>query len=392
MLDGVFSVLQWQGDRYKALDHAESAYTSLITGILGRELSLLKKARPVVAARILGLLTSADNLTLRRVVLAPETSCRLLWGHPGGCDDRDFWRFLTDSLDLEFSRLSHSPVGALIEASSEALPRARWSALGDFRVGDARVAVVSQPSLTGLTVDADSPASICFDSSVHDVGMQLLHYGDHEAKETALRKVEAAMLALDAMDPAIAGFVRRFTLVANIVTDGERSGFSSGSTDQYVGRSIFWNADLPSVDTEMLAEALVHEAIHSLLYMHEVREPWFLSQELLSSDAVVESPWTGSMLRVEPFLQACFVWFGLCHFWSLARRESPFKGQRAEASLATARQGFLEGPLLSRVSGYLSHITPQVLDLVRAMQEDVVSGARGRAAAPLRSLPLSAAR
>src|SRR3954468_23068959 len=55
---------------------------------------------------ILKLLSVADAATLRRVVLAPETSCRLPSGHTGGCDSRDFWRFLIDALEVEYARLS----------------------------------------------------------------------------------------------------------------------------------------------------------------------------------------------------------------------------------------------------------------------------------------------
>jgi hypothetical protein len=359
MLEGVLGVLQWKGRTQDSLEYAESAYTSMLAERLGASLGELEKVEPERAAHILRLLDVSGPAPLRRVLLAPEMSCRLLWGHPGACDNRDLWQFLSDALEIE----SGSP-----PTSSGT----RWSALGNVRCNGATGESVSQPPLAGLVIDADSPAAICFGGE-NDIGIRLQHYRDPQVKETALRKMERAMLAIDAMEPTIASFGRRFTLVASIVTDGAESGFSSGSTDQYIGRSIFWNAHLTGVSTEVLAEAIVHEAIHSLLYMHEVREPWFLFPEQYSFDVLIESPWTGAKLRLEPFLQACFVWFGLTNFWTLAQRNSPFDAECARERLNTARRGFTLGPLLSRIAEHVHLITPNLLELIRLMQDDIMS-------------------
>jgi hypothetical protein len=40
-----------------------------------------------------------------------------------------------------------------------------------------------------------------------------------------------------------------------------------------------------------------------------------------------------------------------------------------------ARQGFLKGPLETRIEGYLAHIAPPLLEMVRAMQADVTASA-----------------
>jgi len=41
--------------------------------------------------------------------------------------------------------------------------------------------------------------------------------------------------------------------------------------------------------------------------------------------------------------------------------------------LAIARRGFVDGPLVDRIADYAPHVAPEVLDLVRAMQEDVAA-------------------
>ena len=381
MLDGVVGVLKWRGEGPEALELAESTYSSRIAGLLGRELGRLEEADPAQAAAIVELLGAADAATLRRVVLAPETSYRLLWKHLNGQDEQDLWRHLTGALEVELARLPATSARAPVAASAALPAGARWSALGDAYLDGAGGEVVAQPPLAGLVVDADSPAAIHLHCGL-GVGMRLRHYADPAAKQVALQKTEDAMRALDVVDPMIAGFVRRFTLVANVVMDDEGERFSSGSTNQYVGRSIFWNAHLPSVDTGLVAEALVHEAIHALLDMHQLHEPWFLSAELLPDDPVVQSPWTGSPLRLEPFLQACFVWFGLSHFWAAARRRSPFAAERVERGVAATRRGFLRGPLLPRIEAHLPNIAPELRELVRAMQEDVVRTAAGEPSPP----------
>jgi hypothetical protein len=335
VLDGVLSILRWQGDEREALDDAESAFMSMAAGRLGARLPEVEADDPELAARVLDRLSLADVAALRQVVLAPETTSRVLWDHPGRCDERSLGRYLADALE-------DGPAG---------------------------------PADGGLVVDCDSPAAVCFDySTLRDGGMRLEHYTDPGEKELALGRLREAMSGIDATDAGVAAFVRRFTRTANVVVDSETPKFTSGSTSQYVGRSLFCNAHLPGVDPELMADSLVHEAIHSLLYMHEVREPW-IDEDLITRDSVVESPWSGATLLIRPFLQACFVWFGLAHFWSLARGGLAFRPERVEARLAMARRGFLDGPLEDRIEGYLPYLAEPVLELVRAMQADVAAGA-----------------
>lgn len=372
MLTEVLDVLRWTGDHRAALDRAESTYTSELTGRLGRGLRALQRSEPEVATRFVTLLGRADARAVRRVVLAPETCSRLLWGHPGACDDRDLWRYLIDSLEVEATPSGPAAAPALEAAG----PGRRWSALGDRFVDAAHGTVVTQPTLAGLVVDSDSPAAVCFDySSLHRGGMRLRHFDDPAAKDVALRRVEAAMRGLEELDGGLADFVRRFTLVAGVVVDAENPKFTSGSTGQYIGRSILCNAHGPTVDVELLAESLVHEAIHALLSMHELDDPWVLDEHVLAVDAVVESPWSGVELVLRPFLQACFVWFGLAHLWSLAEGATAFRPARVAERLARARQGFERGPLRARIAAFEPHVAPAVLELVEAMQRELLAAA-----------------
>ena len=278
LLDDAFTVLQWKGDHDEgALDEAESAYMSLVAGELGARLRELETENLDLAREILDLLTESDAATLRRVVLAPETSARILWEHPGRCDDRSLWHYVRDAMIVEIAVSDRRPPDA-----SSISPALRWTALGDARLDTEADCVVAQATMAGLVVDTESPYATCFDYSSLSLGdMELRHYEDSADKGIALGRVEAAMRGIEAVDRPLADFVRRFTLVANILVDLGTAKFTSGSSGLYIGRSLFCNAHLPSADVELLAESLVHEATHSLLYMYEVLDLCVLTDELL---------------------------------------------------------------------------------------------------------------
>lgn len=362
MLADAENILQWVDGRRPALDEAQSSYLSRMARRLGSRLGKLQHDNPRLAERVVTLLSQTDDDALQRLVTAPETYSRLLWKHPGACDERDFGQYLSDSLIVESIRAGHLQ-GTELRASL-------WSALGDFHVsGDG--AAVSQPRRAGLVVDSESPAAICLPRGTFGQGVELGHYRDLSAKQLALERLEAALGGVKTTDAGVAEFVLRLTLVANVVVDGT-THFMSGSTGEYVGRSIFCNLHLPSVTPELVAESLVHEAIHSFLHIHEACDPWISGDNAQIFDSI-ESPWTGKMLPLRTFLQACFVWFGVVNFWTRAREASPFQPQQLEKHLTASRHGFLKGPLLSRVRPYSHYVAPRVLESLSIMQDLVMS-------------------
>jgi hypothetical protein len=362
LLAGAENILQWMEGQREALVEAQSNYVSWLARRLGSRLGKLERENPGLAKRIVTLLGQTDDDALRRVVTAPETYSRLLWGHPGACDERDFWQYFIDALIVE----SISSGRWQGPASHGSL----WSAVGDVYISDDG-APISQPRPAGLIVDCESPAAICLHRDTFGPGVELSHYRDLASKQLALERLEAALCAVKRTDALVAEFVLRFTLVANVVVDGS-SHFLSGSTGEYVGRSIFCNVHLSTVTPELLAESLVHEAIHSFLHIHEACDSWISWDNAPLFDSI-ESPWTGRMLPLRTFLQACFVWFGVLNFWIRAREASAFQPQQLEKHLAASRQGFLKGSILSRVHAYAHYVAPRVLELVTIMQDIVMS-------------------
>jgi hypothetical protein len=116
----------------------------------------------------------------------------------------------------------------------------------------------------------------------------------------------------------------------------------------------------------------VHEGIHSLLYMQERIRDWGQAPELSDSIPRVISPWTGNRLSLASFLHACFVWYGLAHFWALASTRPAFDSRRIMQRLSQAACGFLRGPLVTRIEPFLPGIGSEVIDAIRGMQSRIV--------------------
>lgn len=346
MLEGVYETLQWHGDLEPALAHAESRYASLLAQCAGELLGTLDAESSPWAGSLGSMLADAAPARIERLLLDPEVAWQLLWRpveHP------------------------HESAKESAEAAARAIVNAAAAAFG-------------VTTATGLVIDLHSVAATRIDAARAGISLQLWPYADAAAEHAAIGRTGAAMAAVDAVDPAIGAFVRRFTRVANLVTDEAGERFSSGSMNQFTGRSIFWNAHLPSVTVAMLAEALVHEAIHAYLYMHEAVDAWFDGDV---HDALVEqrfeSPWTGAMLKLEPFVQAPFVWFGLAGFWAAAARSAAFEHATVQRHAVAACAGFLRGPLAPRLGCALGGVAPGVVACLEAMQSRILETAAHRA-------------
>jgi hypothetical protein len=137
--------------------------------------------------------------------------------------------------------------------------------------------------------------------------------------------------------------------------------FGSYSTNQFIGRTVLFNPHLGGVAD--LANALVHEAIHDLLYMLEIQHPFVRSRAIEKFQVV--SPWTGTSLAIHAYLHACLVWFGLWEFWrqTTAFPQAVQLGHRDRAVI-----GFQQGSLLAGLEPVAEHLDQALLDLIYKLQ------------------------
>ena len=307
------------------------------------------------------ILTLADQISERgflRFLTAPQTSHHLRWRSRETGETADFLR---QSLRAEAAK----------EGLAVPIAEPTWTALGDTCVhSDGTIQEFARIHYA-IPLDFGSPyfGLVLQDSSpTHGQSERL----DGAEARVVVEKLDAALGGIERTNPAILEFITTFTKSLSLEKDpASLEVLSSGTRAQYIGASALSNPHTSGVET--LADALVHEAIHSLLFMQELKQPWVFNSELHGDIPRVVSPWSGRKLPLRAFLQACFVWYGLVHFWCQALTAGSFDRKRAQGFIATAGSGFLDEPLTEKVSEFESEISGDVLSTIQTLQETVTA-------------------
>ncbi len=237
-------------------------------------------------------------------------------------------------------------------------PGISWTALGDFyRPAEGREGSLTQPSsswnadqnyqapvLKSTVLDAYSPIPTdCYPDYYGEVAQ-------HTTEELDLIKQKLAeslghiQYVSATAGSAVTAAIQVMALVsAPTLTEGTHS-FSTRST---IGQMGLVNVHSPQWVTERISNAIIHESIHSLIYKLQLKVINDLYTDEESAERIsAVSPWSGRTLFLHSIVHACFVWFGLWSFWSL----SPIQDDGTRALKKKAAQGFLSGPLQSRLS------------------------------------------
>jgi len=357
-IEAMPDVLRWAGGE-EVLAAVQAAYADRLAQRLGAELGGVLARDPARGARLSALLEGLPDAAFARVLTAPETSYRLLWRAQHS--DAAVADFLESALLAEHLRL-----GQEVEAAGT---RPLWTALGDF-CGQADGGSFAAPTLAGLPVlDFESPFANDLDFNGR-AARTLTPRDNLDAGEQAevLRKLAACGEGLKRVSPGVHDFVRAFTKVLILQRDPEAPRmFASGSSGQFIGRSVLSNPQLPGVDAAEIAEGLVHEAIHALLYMQEQFRPW-VDAALYGPEHRTQSPWTGNTLPLRSYLQACFVWYGLLHFWALAYGGGGFPDARIRERITQCVSGFLDSRFDAPLRTWRGQISPELVEAIDRMR------------------------
>jgi hypothetical protein len=302
--------------------------------------------------------TRLDEHRQWRVLRAPEVTRRLLFA-TAEPDDTEAFLAAAVGVELALAGQGSPPV----EPS--------WSALGDVRIsGDGTPEM--WPQLTGdgtMALDFGSPRACSIDLSgrFERTSAARPPFTTDEVRAT-YRRVAEVMSILAALDSAVEHFVQRATcvLVLQIDPDGP-DHVASGSNGNYIGRSFVTNPHHPGASLDCLAEGIVHEAIHGLLYRESLDRAW-VSGDAALEEPRVRSPWTGNLLPVRPFLEAAHVWFGLAHLWALVSQSASFDPRVVRARLARSVQGFTDGPVVDLVRPWWPDIRTEVIERIAGIQ------------------------
>ena len=259
------AIFAWE-EPSETLTVLHARYVALLATRLGELMGrVTARGTGPEAADVGTLVDMAGAETLTAVLCAPEVSFRLLW--PAHHDDTDALGFIGEALRGVVdrpprSRLSHP---LLVATDRDVL-------------GPDGTVVARWPLARELPLDVASPFALSAD--VVGTLIRLPEPGPclsaNDVRATVLKLGGAVAEIADGVPPAW-DVVRDFTKVVMLLPDRNApSQFSSGSSGQFVGRTVLSNPHLPAVTQVHLAEALVHEAIHSVLYMDEQHDPWVL--------------------------------------------------------------------------------------------------------------------
>ena len=360
-IEEVPSVLSWSRSQ-EIMTALHAVYVERLLKHLGLAIARISGADRSRGERALAALHSLPDNALNRILTAPETSYRLLW--PSHHSPERVAEFLEQAVQAELARLDGTTrPGAEV-----------WTALGDMRFSPDGHRSAAAPIDGMLPIDFESPFALAVESEARDGRARGREGFTAAERQLVSDRLRAAWLGLGKSSRAVSNFVRGFTKVLVVQKEPPYTGFSSNSRDDRIGRSAVRNPHLAAVVEVDLADSLVHEAIHSLLYMQEHRHRWFQDEALYSPQERVRSPWSGNRLPLRYFFHACFVWYGLLHFWCVALSRGAFRDPaRVKAALVRAARGFVGPRITERVAQWRQDIDPALLQTIDQIQEHVIA-------------------
>jgi hypothetical protein len=195
------------------------------------------------------------------------------------------------------------------------------------------------------------------------------NYVDQRTAQKLASRVTALADETVRLCEPLAEFWPRCMVELQLREDHSRANFFSNSPQAFVGRAMITNGHLSFVDDVMLIEAMVHEATHGFVGLSESvglsgiegGEPWLLDTQPYDGISRVVSPWTGTPLDLPTYLHACFVWWGLLHFWG-EMQPHPFCNRgRRRSRFFRALGGFRNNAFAEEVRPYSDIIAPRLL-------------------------------
>ncbi len=202
-------------------------------------------------------------------------------------------------------------------------------------------------------------------------------YDDRPAGAALAVNVGALAQSTAALIAPVGTFWRAIMRELVLREDRSRPAFFSNSPQGYVGRAIITNGHLPLVDDTMLVEAMVHETIHGFVGMSEAiglsgaagARPWLLDRGHYDGVSRVTSPWTGTPLDIPTYLHACFVWWGLLHFWGRLREHDLCDSARKRSRFFRALKGFAGDAFVRELEPHRADISPQLMAVFAEMSD-----------------------
>jgi hypothetical protein len=233
--------------------------------------------------------------------------------------------------------------------------------------------VYQAPRLSnGIPVDFNSPF---VKGNIEGISGTAHDFAEIDLEEV-LAKLNETMYSIARVSSYAYNLITRFTRVIVVRNDlSQPDHYICASSPTCIGSPVFRNPHLAYVTVEMLIDGLVHETMHCLLDIAEFKDPFLLDPRAIS-DIQVSSPWSGKSLDLDTYVQACFVWYGLCEFWLLAKESGTFNAEAVVRFISRSSRGFASRDIVHPIENLSSVLSPGLLDVLREAQEKVRTAVR----------------
>jgi hypothetical protein len=320
-------------------------------------------------SQIIGRIGQLSDSSFERIALAPETHYRLT-APPSQRDGStaELIRYLESSINAEELRN-----GRTFRLSGPV-----WTSLGDHcysHNGCERVSCsYSAPVVSDtIVIDSMSPTSRRrSDGSVIEDDQDTVQPAI--STEDFARELGGALQEISNASPVTRYLIETHLKVIVLQNDPRNPRFSTISGRAFAGQAIFRNVSGQLATGALLIDLLIHESIHSYLYAVEQKQPWMRN---IYHNGTIQSPWTNNHIRIDSYLHACFVWFGLIHFWKYALDCDAFDSEIAYPFYHRAYVGFSGANPAQALEPWRDNIDNDVLDQIGALSS-IVQDIHGR--------------
>ena len=311
-------------------------------------------------------LQSLSNESFMRFLESPECLNHMLGFHRG--EEESFVNFIRSSIAAERHR-----------TDQEAVDRGVWAPLGDYYCAPNSAAYHSPVIHNHFIVDCRSPFRRRPFEEVGAHGGLPTNINDppsNDDDQLVVLVLDRAVSKLQAANLSTYHCVKSLIKVILIRGLNVRPGFTSVSARPYVGGTVLINPMTTGVTDCNLVTALIHEAIHNLLYRIENRFP--LTDPIEAGYRIfVPSPWSGKRLRLSAYIHACYVYYALAMFWRQPAVREYFDTEGSNRQQELAEKGFENRLYLDVLAGCWDNVQPYVADELLALGS-VVNPTGGR--------------
>ncbi|MET0063041.1 MAG: HEXXH motif-containing putative peptide modification protein [Candidatus Thiodiazotropha endolucinida] len=312
------------------------------------------------SSAIISQLKSLPVNHFKSILNAPET-CHSVYRVPTD-GDTQLWNFLDQSILAE--KIFLGIVAPLAEPI--------WNANGSRSFRKSRYSDPVQyesPQFQGLIFDTESPfAKTEITASSFRPEFGSYHPFSKEDLEHVLFHSFAAVEVMSAQSVAPWILINRLVKTVMPRVDKKNFTFKGSSNRGVIGRVNLINPHLEEIGHTQIANSLLHEAIHVILYLLEEQEDFF-NHDPEALNGRLQSPWSGNSINPRAYVHGAFVWFGLFMFWLSDNRLNYFDPTIRDYYYEFCSRGYFGGDALKRLESFRHIIRDDVWQALETMDK-----------------------